>query len=608
MTSESADSTENGTPSSAPNRLEKQVDVRLWPAYVILIAEACALVLPGIIAPGSRLVFLSMFFGPTLGTLAFMIWWLAASRAPWAVRGIVFAGFVGFGVAIGFLMDFSMLMPLVLYAIPLATTAWTVVLALTPALPWGARTKYVLLGIFLVLCGLLPFRLDGADGSLRMNLALRWQPQPEEAALEALREYEKSAPQDASAETSDAPEASEADWPEFRGPRRDGRVFGVQIETDWSSQAPMELWRRPVGPGWASFAVTGTRAYTQEQRGENEAVVCYDTTNGREVWAHLDKTKFDEAMGGVGPRATPTVVGDKLYALGAKGKLNCLQPTTGQLLWSTDTTVDTHAKIPGWGFASSPLVVGDLVVVYAGDARAGMIAYNRQTGETAWTCPAGTHGYSSAHLARLEETDLILMMSNAGLAAADITSGSLLWQYDWSSEDEARIVQPGILENGDILVATGYGYGTHRVSPTKTAEGWKVETVWESRNLKPYFNDFVVHKGLIYGFDDKIMACVDPATGRRVWKGGRYGYGQLVLLADQDVLLILSETGDVALVEAKPDGHKELAKFHALDGKTWNHPVVAHGKLFVRNAEQAACYELPLIAQPNVEKLATPAE
>jgi outer membrane protein assembly factor BamB len=257
-----------------------------------------------------------------------------------------------------------------------------------------------------------------------------------------------------------------------------------------------------------------------------------------------------------------------------------------------------------WGFASSPLVVADLVVVYAGAANAGMIAYDRHSGEKAWTCPAGTHSYSSPHLA---DPELILMMSNAGLAAADAADGSLVWQYDWPSADDARIIQPALLENGDILVATGYGLGTHCVSPTKTNAGWQVRMVWESRNLKPYFNDLVCHDGYIYGFDDKIMTCIDPESGNRVWKGGRYGYGQLLLLADQSVLLVTSERGDVALVEARPDGYKELAKFHAMDGKTWNHPVVAHGKLFVRNAEEAVCYKLPLKVMPGTEIIA-PAE
>jgi outer membrane protein assembly factor BamB len=224
-----------------------------------------------------------------------------------------------------------------------------------------------------------------------------------------------------------------------------------------------------------------------------------------------------------------------------------------------------------------------------------MVAYDRWTGKKVWICKAGTRSYSSPHPAQLGDTQQVLMMSNAGLTAAEPIGGAFLWEYAWPTEEEARIVQPTILPGGKILVGTGYSYGTHCVAPVKDGDHWRVDVVWESRFLKPYFNDLVYHNGQIYGFDDEIMACLDPDSGKRVWKGGRYGHGQLVLLADQDLLLVLSERGDVALVEAKPEGYKELAKFHALDGKTWNHPVVVDGKLFVRNAEEAVCYGLPVV-------------
>ncbi len=604
MSSDSIDSAENGSPAASQGALDKPVDVRLWPAVVILAAEASAVFLPGLIVPGSVLAFLGMIFGPMVATLAFLIWWMAASRATWRFRGVVLVGFIVICVGSGLLMDPTMGIPLFMYGVPTATAAWVIVLAWTRGVPWGRRSACILLSILVAVSWVQLFRMEGTDGALRPDLVVRWQPLKEDAVLEALREFEESAPRVAEAEESAVSASAEADWPEFRGRDRTGKVFGVKIETNWEENAPVELWRRPVGPGWSSFAVVGDRLYTQEQRGGDEAVVCYNTVTGGEVWAHLDSTKFSEDMGGAGPRATPTIVGDKLYALGANGRLNCLEAATGQAIWSRDIAADTGAELPQWGFSSSPLVVDDLVVVYAGAADAGMVAYGRELGEPMWECPAGSRSYSSPHFAKLEGTDLILMMSNGGLSAADPAGGSRIWHYDWSSEDQARIVQPAVLEDGDLLVATGYGIGTHRVSPSKTADVWQLDTVWESRNLKPYFNDFVYHEGLIYGFDDKIMTCIDPETGSRVWKGGRYGYGQLVLLADQDVLLVLSERGDVALVEAKPDGFKELAKFHALDGKTWNHPVVAQGKLFVRNAEEAVCYKLPLIAWPGAEMLA----
>ncbi len=518
-------------------------------------------------------------------------------------------GFLSLCIVTGLAMDQSMGYPLFMYGIPFASAAWVGALAVTRSVSWPARTTIVLLGILAVLSVTQLFRQEGTDGSLRSKLVLRWQPRQEDAALEALRQHRQSLPTDEPPDTVADSVPSGSDWAEFRGPHRNGKVMGVQIETDWSMRPPIQRWRRPVGPGWSSFAVVANRAYTQEQRGDQEAVVCYDLASGREIWAHLDPAKFSEPMGGVGPRATPNVVDDKLYALGAEGNLKCLEPATGQLLWSSRITSDTGAKLPEWGFASSPLVVGDLVVVYAGAPDAGMIAYDRLSGQKVWTCPAGSHSYSSAQQTTLEKNDhLILMMSNSGLTAAEIASGKPLWQYDWSSDDQARIVQPAVLPDGDLLIATGYGIGTRRIAPRKVAGKWEVQTVWESRNFKPYFNDFVCHGGYVYGFDDKILACIDPATADRAWKGGRYGYGQLLLLVDQDLLLVLSEKGDIALVDAKPEGYKQRARLHALDGKTWNHPVVAHGKLLVRNAEEAVCYELPLKAMPGPDMLAEPEE
>ena len=569
--------------------------LRLWPAVVILVIEACGIVLPGIFAPGSILWLLGKLLGPLLGTLAILIWWAAFSRTPGRIRGVVATCFLIVCVGVGALMDRSMGMPFVCYWLPLATVVWVALLAWTGKWAWRRRATLVIAGYSAILASLLLFRLHGTDGSLQADLALRWQPLPEDAALDALREYEQSTPDGAAPIYAASRESSGHDWPEFRGLRRDGTVSGFQIDTNWIANAPVEIWRRPVGPGWSSFAVVGALVFTQEQRGDDETVVCYDGASGDQVWAHVNQTKFHEAMGGVGPRATPTVAGEEVYSLGATGRFNCLEKATGEVVWSTNIAEDTGAKTPTWGFSSSPLVCGDLVIVYAGAADAGMVAYDCRSGKTVWTCKAGTHSYSSPHLAQFGDTELVLMMSNAGLTAVEPIGGSHLWEYAWPIEEEARIVQPTILPGGEILVGSGHGKGTHCVAPVKDGDRWRVDVVWKSRFLKPYFNDLVYHNGRIYGFDDKIMTCLDPASGDRVWKGGRYGHGQLVLLADQDALLVLSERGDVALVEAKPEGYKELAKFHALDGKTWNHPVVVDGKLFVRNAEEAVCYRLPVV-------------
>jgi outer membrane protein assembly factor BamB len=376
-------------------------------------------------------------------------------------------------------------------------------------------------------------------------------------------------------------------------------VRGVRINTDWTSSPPVEMWRRQIGPGWSSFAVSGDLLYTQEQRGDDEIVSCYRVSTGEPVWRHRDATRFWEANGGPGPRATPTVHNGRIYAFGATGILNALDARTGKPLWSRNVAADTSRQVPYWGFASSPLVVDDVVVVAAAGTLA---AYDPATGNPRWQGPRYGGSYSSPHLAVLDGVEQIVLLGGPGAISVAPADGALLWEHKW---DPGPIVQPALTGDGDILVnsitATG-GVGTRRLSVKKAASGWNVEERWTSTGLKPYFNDFVVHEGYAYGFDNNIMAAIDLADGQRKWKGGRYGNGQLVLLADQDVLLVSSEDGELALVSATPDGYREIARVPALDGKTWNHPVLVGDVLLVRNGEQMAAFRVGLSRTPTTDQ------
>jgi outer membrane protein assembly factor BamB len=353
------------------------------------------------------------------------------------------------------------------------------------------------------------------------------------------------------------------------------------------------LWRHPVGPGWSSFAVVGNWLYTQEQRGTQEAVVCYDATTGEERWAHTDPARFDEAVAGPGPRATPTFHEGRLYCLGASGILNCLDAATGTRQWSRNILEDSgRGKPPEWGFASSPLVAQDIVTVFAGGAGdKAILGYHAASGKPAWSGGTGQESYSSPHLVRFDGVEQVAMVTNAGLAAFDPASGKLLWQHEWSAGRSTRIIQPTPVGASDLLVGTP-GLGLRRIHVTHQGEQWVGEQVWETGAIKPYFNDLVEYQDHLYGFDGSFLTCVRLADGKPRWRERGYGAGQFVLLADQGLLLILSEKGAVALVEAKPEGRVELAHFQALTDKTWNHPVVAHGKLFVRNGVEAVCYQL----------------
>jgi outer membrane protein assembly factor BamB len=579
--------------------------------------------------------------GP-VGALLIVLWWVFFSRAPWSERlgavGLIVAGLF----ATSRIIDKSlatgaegMLFPIL--AIPGVGLALVVWAAATRRLSNGPRRATMVAAILLA-CGVWGLvRTGGFTASnFHNDLHWRWTTTPEERLLAksrneprapvAVRPAEKAPGEPLAARTGDGPTATPpapaaaktsrarvaapataaptvhepapsaantgADWPGFRGPHRDGIIPGVRIETDWSASPPVEMWRRPIGPGWSSFAVRGDLFYTQEQRGSDEVVACYKLTTGEPVWKHSDAARFWESNAGAGPRATPTLSNGRAYTFGATGIVNALDATSGAVVWSRNAASDTGVKIPGWGFASSPLVVDGVVVV----ATAGkLVAYEIATGKPRWLGPAGGGGYSSPHLMTIDGVSQILLLSGHGATSVAPADGTLLWEYPWPSN--VRIVQPGLASDGDFLMGNGEGVGgtgIRRVAVAHGSTGWTTEERWTSAGLKPNFNDFVVHKGHVYGFDGSILACIDLKDGKRVWKGGRYGNGQLILLPDQDVLLVLSEDGDLALVKATPDQFTELARSPAIRGKTWNHPVLAGDVLLVRNGEEMAAFRLSL--------------
>jgi outer membrane protein assembly factor BamB len=279
----------------------------------------------------------------------------------------------------------------------------------------------------------------------------------------------------------------------------------------------------------------------------------------------------------------------RVYAFGGTGIVNALNAADGSVVWSRNAAADTGAKLPGWGFSSSPLVVDDVVIVAAGGK---IVAYDSATGEPRWLGPPRGGGYSSPQLATIDGVAQVLLSSGAGTTSFAPADGAVLWQHDWQG---GAIVQPARAENGDVLLCTNDmsgGVGVRRLAVAHASGGWTATERWTSRGLKPYFNDFVVHKGHAFGFDGNILACIDLEGGERKWKGGRYGNGQLLLLPDQDLLLILSEGGELALVSATPDKFAELARFPAIHGKTWNHPVLVGDILLVRNADEMAAFRL----------------
>ncbi|NQT26245.1 PQQ-binding-like beta-propeller repeat protein [candidate division KSB1 bacterium] len=469
-----------------------------------------------------------------------------------------------------------------IYAIPIITLAFVVWALICNRFSDGLRRATMVVTILIACSVWALFRYGGITGGGEPDFSWRWAETIEENLLDQAGDETLMLP------TDTAITEIEVKWPGFRGPNRDGIIHDVQIETDWSASPPVEMWRRPVGPGWSSFAVSGNLIYTQEQRGDDEVVACYKLTTGEPLWRHQDAVRFWEAQGGAGPRGTPTLSDGRIYALGATGILNVLNASNGSVVWSRNVGIETNAEVPTWAFSSSPLIADDKVIIAAAGT---LIAYELDTGDLHWSKPYEGDCYSSPHLLNIDGVDQVLFQNKVGTISVLPSDGTLLWEYSWPGHP---IVQPAQIADGDILVSADERSGVRRISVANGPDGWTVEERWTSTQIKPYFNDSVVHNGHVYGFDGPKLACLDIEDGTRKWKGGRYGRGQFVLLADQDLLLVLSEKGELALVEAVPDQFTELARFPAIEGKTWNHPVLVEDILLVRNGQEMAAFRLSL--------------
>ena len=440
-------------------------------------------------------------------------------------------------------------------------------------------------------------RTEGMSGNYVFDLRWRWSPTPEASMLAAGKTPSSAGatrPADADIEQA----LAHPEWPAFRGSDRAARSRGPEIATNWSVHPPRQLWRIPVGPAWSSFAVAGPLLFTQEQRGPMEAVVCYEAETGREVWSQGVETRFDEPLGGPGPRATPTLAAGGLYATGATGRFLRLNPATGAVVWEQDLKAVAGCEVPMWGFAASPLVAGSLVIVYAGGpGDKGVLAFEAASGVLRWSAATGNHAYSSPQLSPIAGEELVLMLANDGLRCLDPATGRERLNHEWKFMSY-RVLQPHVIGEDTILLPTGINVGTRAIRVTRNAGQLVAEALWTSRNLKPDFTDVVAHRGYVYGIDGGIFTCVDLKTGGRQWKEGRYGKGQVLLLERSNLLLVAAENGQVVLLRADPNAHAEVASFKALEGKTWNHPVVVGDRLYVRNAQEAAGYVLPLADAP----------
>jgi outer membrane protein assembly factor BamB len=560
--------------------------LRIWPGVVIVIIQwIVRYVIPEVI-PGYAAIQIGMLVG-VLGGLAVIVWWALFSRAPRFDRWFAVLLMIAALVATSQILHESIAtanvgLMFIFFSFPVLSLAFVVWVVVSQRLSVRLQRVTMVVAILIGSGFWALLRTDGMDGEIHHEYAWRWSETAEERLL--AKAGEKITP----LSIDSAMVATEAEWPGFRGSNRDGIIHGVKIKTDWSVSPPVEIWRQPIGPGCSSIAVHGDLLFTQEQRGENEMVTCYNLKTGKPVWSHADSTRFWDAHAGAGPRSTPTISKGRVYTLGATGILNVLDEHNGTLVWSRKVAaLNSEVKLPGWGYTASPLVVDSAVLVAISGK---IIAYDLVTGNQRWSGTEGGECYSSPHLLTIGGVKQVFFMNQTGVTSYAPNSGEVLWNLPLKG---IRIIQPAMVSESDILIDAGDMKGLKRITIKNESGRWTTLERWTTEGLRPNFNDIVVHKGHVFGFDGPSLTCIDVEKGERKWKGGRYA-GEMLLLADQDLLLVLSEKGELVLISATPDQFRELAKFPAIKGKTWNHPVMIGDVVVVRNNMEMAAFRLPL--------------
>jgi outer membrane protein assembly factor BamB len=482
----------------------------------------------------------------------------------------------------------------------LSMAIWFVFLSGYPGWLRGLFVLSVLLAVSLFF---VFYRVEGATGWLFPTFAYRFAPRPDEL----LERPEKMAGVEGSDVAVDLATTTADDFPRFLGPDGTCGVEQPQLDLDWSANRPRELWRVPIGAGWSAFSVVNGYAVTMEQRGPLEMVTCYDAHSGEMAWSQSIEARYETVMGGIGPRATPTIHGGLVYTLGAKGHLHCLDGSNGNVVWNRNVPEDCgvsaaeDAKKMNYGRSNSPLIVDQMVVLPGGGPSGGpkhaLIAYDRLTGKILWEAGNDQASYASPSLATLVDTRQIVSVNEKTVTGHAPATGEQFWSYEWESDSATMPNVSQAVPVGDdvVFLSNGYNNGAALIKITYSgSDGWRAEKLWHNRaRMRTKFTNVAVHEGHVYGLSDGRLECLDIANRERRWKGGRYGHGQVLRVSG--ALLVQCEPGDVVLVELSPDRLIERGRIPALSDKTWNNLCLFGNLLLVRNGVEAACYELPVV-------------
>lgn len=378
-----------------------------------------------------------------------------------------------------------------------------------------------------------------------------------------------------------------ADWPQWRGPNRDGISGETGLLTSWPSGGPKVVWRvNGLGEGYSSFAVVHGRMYTQGQRGKQEFVIALDAANGNKIWETVTSRNFENDRGS-GPRGTPTFDDGKLYAMTGEGTVVCLDAASGKILWQVDSVRDFGGKVPNWGYSESPLIDGDRVIVMPGGRGASLVSLDKKTGVVQWKTGDDHAGYSSAILADVNGVKQVVVLSGQSAFGVQESNGELLWRYGKVANNVANIATP-IYSNGAVFLSSAYDTGCALLRLNSRG----MQEVYFNRDMMNHYSSSVLVDGTLYGYSNAILTAMDFKTGKQLWRNRSVGKGS-VTYADKH-LYALGEDGMVGLIEASPDAYKEVSRFEYQKGSlpSWSPLVIAEGRLYLRDQDNLTSYDI----------------
>jgi outer membrane protein assembly factor BamB len=381
-----------------------------------------------------------------------------------------------------------------------------------------------------------------------------------------------------------------AEWPQWRGPNRDGISKETGLLKSWPASGPKVLWRTSSGEGYSGISIANGRGYTMLGLGSDEVLVCFDPANGKELWRFRMDSQFYNDQGN-GPRSTPTVDGNLVFVQGAKSMLYAVRADNGQKVWGIDLKKEYDAKIPTWGVGTSPLVEGDMLLVdVGGKSGYSICAFNKTTGKLIWNSQSDLPGYSAAIAITANGHRQAVFFTGSAAVSVSPKDGKMFWRFPWETSYDVNAATPIFIPSDKVFISSGYGVGAAVLRIQGTSGSLNIEPVWKSRVMKNHFSSSILHQGYIYGFDDAILACIDANTGEQKWQQRGFNKGSLIF-ADGH-LIILGERGNLALVEATPAGYKEKSSAEVLRGKCWTMPALAGGKLYIRNQSEMLCLDM----------------